>query len=274
MWLKQTLGVQGWSGFKPHQRICWLCRATRGDCLDASRGAPWRGTDVTMDDVCSGGRDGGFISSIWMIPGLAITSIKPDWMHVVDLGILQTFLGSVLYELFRALGGTWSSHMDACGKLMGLIRLQARALNMEVPISQLTIFMIRVSNKKKPHLRAKAAESRYLCPIVLEILKHCFPSSSPYATLRIQCLEALNDCYRTFDDWQGAESTRRLGELGRRHIVLLMELQNTCGLAKLYLVQPKHHLFVHLCERAWANPRIEWCYGDESEIEVAIRICS
>ena len=32
---------------------------------------------------------------------------------------------------------------------------------------------------------------------------------------------------------------------------------------------PKHHLFVHVCEHTQTtgiNPKLEWCYGDESEI--------
>ena len=275
MWYKQTLGLQGWTGKSPHQRCCWRCRATLGNCHQAGRDAPWRGTDVSMDEIASGDRSGGYVSGIFAIPGFTISSVRPDWMHVADLGIVQGFLGCVLWQLFSIeLKGNFSNHLDPCGKLMMLLRMHARRLGVECPIGHLTIFMFRTKNSKRPKLRAKAAETRYLCPIILDMLQFSFPSDSAYASLRIHCLQALCDCYHTFSHWEGLPSTRLLGELARRHMVLLADLHTATGQPLLYQVQPKHHLFVHIAELAFTNPILEWCYGDESELGLAIRICS
>ena len=42
-----------------------------------------------------------------------------------------------------------------------------------------------------------------------------------------------------------------------------------------FRMYPKHHLFIHVTEQQIClsgNPRLHWCYGDESEIGIAVRI--
>ena len=70
------------------------------------------------------------------------------------------------------------------------------------------------------------------------------------------------------------ESTRALAEFARRHVILFMELHTAAGDKKLYLFIPKHHVFVHLAERAYTNPILSWCYGEESQIGKAVKVCA
>ena len=63
-----------------------------------------------------------FVSFIWKIPGFRLDFIRPDWMHVVDLGIAPTCFGSVLWCCFKHLGGTIKSWKKACSMLYNLLK--------------------------------------------------------------------------------------------------------------------------------------------------------
>ena len=94
-----------------------------------------------------------------------------DWMHLADLGILQPCLGNVFSELWRGLGGTRSKPSLACDKLLNLLKVAAKDLGTVVPVADLTLGMFHVAEKKRPKLKTKAAEGRYMLPIVHRLLQ-------------------------------------------------------------------------------------------------------
>ena len=239
MWFKQCLNLQGWAKYSPTARICWMCLADLSNAYDVRPAAQWRRSLCGMTHILNPGTKDQFVSRFWSIPGTGLGTIRADWMHVCDLGILQSVTGSVFWELFKLLGGSYSSPKGACAKLLNMVKVQARALEIEPPINALTVYMIRVTMKKKPRMRLKAAEGRFMLPILHAILLHCFPATSPYEVLRIRCVQALLSCYEHLRDWRGMESTRALGELARRHVILFMELHTAAGDKKLYLLIPK-----------------------------------
>jgi len=192
---------------------------------DVSPLAPWRGTDCSMDDISNNV----FVSTLFSIPGFVLSSIKPDFMHICDLGILQYIQGCVLFDLWRELGGTWKNHQGATTKLLNMLKLQAAALGVEAPIHNLTIFMIRGSGKAKPKLKIKAAEGRHLLPILRQVLLHCMPCTTEHQLLRYRCVDALNSVYLELQQWRAVASTRRIGQFARRHVVLLKELHDSYG---------------------------------------------
>ena len=102
MYFKEVLNLRGWHGMAPSTRICYVCRATIGDAYDTLPSAVWRSIEVSMEDLHAGKH--GFVSGVWSIPGLVLSCIRPDWMHVVDLGILQSVMDNCFGELFAQLG--------------------------------------------------------------------------------------------------------------------------------------------------------------------------
>ena len=195
------------------------------------------------------------MSAIWEFPGFHLSFVKPDWMHVVDLGILGYLLGDILWELFVALGGVHSRGKQACSKLENLLVMCAARLGMDRPIHSLTVLMIRGSATAKPRMRVKAAEARYLLPIVRETLATCFATDTQHARGRLHCVDALLSCYRVLDEWNSTTSpAQELVRSGRRFLILLRELHDSCPDARRWRLYPKHHLFVHLIEGAVINP--------------------
>ena len=268
-WMKSTLGLCGWSGEGPSRRMCWKCKA----CFDGSippfdftSQARWRSTVCDMKTLWDG--DIVSVSSIWGIPGFCLDFVKADWMHVSCLGILQAASGSAMWELFVALGGTWARPVEACARLLKMIKVMSKEADVECPIGDLTVTMFRSAMNKKPKMKLKAAEGRRFLVVLRKVLGTCFPVSDRHSSTRFSCIDNLYWCYRELEDWtDGGKSTMNLARMGRRHLLLYTALHDLVPPnSLLWRLLPKHHLFAHLITDARSNPRLSWNYTMESEI--------
>ena len=96
------MGLQGWQSWADDHRICRLCKCTKGSIQDAHLTAEWRSTLCTTASLVIEGEDQ-YISGLFSIPGMSLTSVHPDMMHVADLGTVQYLLGCIFWDLFREL---------------------------------------------------------------------------------------------------------------------------------------------------------------------------
>ena len=274
-WHKSVLGMRGWRGDRGTKRMCWLCQAAFNDdhdCYDFSGTASWRRELTTQSEFWdSAMASNQYISAIWQIPGFQLSFVRPDWMHVTCLGILQYLAGNVLWELFKALGGTFRNSLDACSKLENMIAICSKHLGLSPPFTNLTVTMFRVSASDKPKFKAKAAENRHFLPVLRDMLTRCFTIEAAHRRLRFQCVDALHKCYVELDSWCPEQSPHRLAKHARQHLLLCVELRTESTDPLLWNLYPKHHLFAHVAEGAITNPRLEWNYADESEIGAAVK---
>ena len=272
-WHKSVLGMRGWRGEGETKAMCWLCKASfhAGSCFDFTANAPWRATAMNNAEFWKQAQvEKQYVSKIWQIPGFAITTVRPDWMHCCCLGICQYFVGCILWQLFVQVGGTMAKWRSACMVLDNIFALCGRDLNMEVSVTNLTVFMIRPSTAKKPKFKAKAFEGRRFLPILRRALEKYFACESDIERQRLNCLAALCSCYDVMADWDVSTSPQQLATFAKRHLLLYIELGRSCDDPLMWGLYPKHHLFLHLAEGAVTNPRLEWNYSEESEIGSAV----
>ena len=116
------------------------------------------------------------------------------------------------------------------GELCSMMKFASKMMSrpgeprIRCPLSRLTLGLIKPEGKP-PRLRMKAANTRYLLPIVRYVLEHIFPPTSPREQLRLDCLIALDDLYILLNNWSDhADASQRCAELGRKHVVLYAEL--------------------------------------------------
>ena len=278
-WLKQVVGLMGWNDGS-RRSCCWLCNArfVAGSYDDASLAAEWRTSPVDMPAFWAElSTSGQFCSKVWSIPGLRIEWLRPDFMHMVDLGITQYLSGNICWFMFSALGGrrhgTPLASRAVCAHIMNMADMAAREGGLDRLHLNLTVRKFRAQNK--PKLALKAADGRHFLPILLKVLQLFFPAGSPRERVMVGCVETLCDIYKELNTWDTTTSPPRVASLARRHVILLRELHDTSDDTDLWCIYPKHHMFVHLCEstqQTRVNPQLEWCYGDESEIGVAVSL--
>ena len=257
--------------------MCWICQAgLHGghECYDFTTSASWRATLPSQaafwEQAVAEQR---FVSAIWEFPGFHLSFIRPDWMHMVDLGTLRYLQGDILWDLFVERGGVFSRSKAACSKLESLLGMCASRLGLEKPFYSLTVTMFRPKLSKKPQLKLKAAQGRYLLPILREALVTCFDCSTEHQKLRLQCTDSLLECYRIMEVWEGLSTpSADFVRAGRRYLILSRALSDQSPDPLRWHLYPKHHVVVHLIEAAMVNPRDEWNYGDESEIGDAVKL--
>jgi hypothetical protein len=215
-------------------------------------------------EVCHGTQ---FCSTIWSIPGFCIQQCRPDFMHSCCLGILQYLQGNVIYELFIYLGGSFANWQSTCSILENMMRSASKDLNVQPPFNRLTVGMFRANASKAPKLKLKAAEGRHFLPVLKHMLAQHFPLESDHERLRYQCLDSLHDVYLQLNNWvAGGPSAVKIGQHGRKHLLLYSELSKRSANPLLWRLYPKHHQFVHVVESARVNPKLEWNYAEEDAI--------
>ena len=126
--------MRGWKGDKGTGRMCWVCQAActhEHDCLDFGLSANWRQTMLTAADLGELTAPDHYVSRIWTIPGFVPSYVRPDMMHVCDLGIAQHWVGNCLWGLVKQLGGAFSRPDPACAKLENIAAACARSPGLE-----------------------------------------------------------------------------------------------------------------------------------------------
>ena len=126
--------------------ICWFCCADpdgTNDAYDSSQSAGWRGSLITMAKFWTD-KNQGCLSQIWKIIGMRIGDIRPDWMHTVDLGILQDVQGNTLWYLFKTrLKGSYKRWPKTCGQFKNMMKNATADMGVQRPFNNLTLGMIR-----------------------------------------------------------------------------------------------------------------------------------
>ena len=209
--------------------------------------------------------------------GSFFSGIVLDWMHTVDLGVAQMCLGNILWFVFLRLGGLVTREQEALSRIMNYLSDAANEIGQAMPFSKLTLGMIRGSDLR-PQLRAKAAVTRRLVPIVLQMLHMHFPPVDDHSLRMVRCLDFLAKAYHELEHW-GAGSASRLEVFCRRHVLLYLSLaEDTArgdGEWLLWRWKPKHHMLLHLSKEQaerMGNPSNWWCYQDENSIGIAVSI--
>ena len=94
--------------------------------------------------------------------------VKLDWMHILDQGVCQYFLGSILYFLVR-LARYGENKEIKCSQVWRLILdfYQEKGVKDKLKSLKLNKF-----DHKPPHLKASAAQIRALVPFLRTFCKH------------------------------------------------------------------------------------------------------
>jgi hypothetical protein len=274
--------MTGWQAEGAAGHVCWRCQANTTSFLWTQFGltASWRKTYICQKQFlqrCLS--DGSYVSAIFTIPGFQYEYISADLMHCSDLGINLSLLGNIMFELFQKLGGTFKKSAGTCSDLLVLMRIAAKELGLEPPISNLTVNMFK-SEGKSPKFKLKAAESRVMLKVVHFMLTNFFKPTNDHELLRLQCTESLHNMYVELEQW-GPESSPKVASYARRHCVLCAQLalnmvdENEWRGWHRWMLYPKHHVFLHCVEDQVCqsgNPRDSWCYADEDAIGKAAKI--
>ena len=104
-WYKQIVSFPSWASHS----ICWKCKANTGTIpwRDCSLRAKWRTARTTDRSFFADMRANGVKPSpIFALPGMRLSFVGIDTLHICDLGVTQDLAGNVLWE-FAANFAKW-----------------------------------------------------------------------------------------------------------------------------------------------------------------------
>ena len=228
--------------------------------------------ELTFFD-CKGEHGLNLLCPLFEVVGFTIEMLALDVMHVVDLGIAQYLVGAVFRQLVENnFIRSAAIHADA-RRFDNLKHLRRRiwAYYQSIALPRGTrsaigrLSLAQIGPLAKPRLSAKAAETRNLVPLLVQLCEESFASLGERSLhLRACCVE-LDKFYTTMK-----EEPRRMTSAGFR--ALPSSMSKFLAHWKAYgghLVY-KHHMAWHLVQRAsrHGNPRDYWTYADEQENRV------
>ncbi len=156
----QVLGLPGWHTVS---MCCW-CTAGLHNWKNLRACLP-----IASDEFfSSAARDGHYLAPLLSCPGITTSSILPDWLHTVDLGVGCSLLGQVLWEALEALYHG-DSRQERLAKLWQDVLMHYKACKPPSSLDCLTLQMIRRRPREVPWLKCKAGESRGLQPLLLTL---------------------------------------------------------------------------------------------------------
>ncbi len=280
------LHIRGWA----HERICWRCDATRDDgeapWTDVGPLAAWRATRVlsTAEFLERAVRVPS--STLLQLPGFRFDVLAIDVLHTWCLGVTGTIVGSFLLEWCRGL------HRPSLPR--AVLELNARLRDYNAITRRLNKNFASVPSLTWGNLQPKegnagvlvtikGAEARGLVGLAYKLsIESCVAAADDdfeYRTARHCCVAGLRDFYASleknpFEPASCADATRRAIENLKRMNLLAREPGMPSPAA--WHLTPKVHLAQELGEfqcRVLGNPKIFWCYRDETYMGVVKRIC-
>ena len=143
------------------------------------------------------------VCPLFQIPGVTVECIHLDAMHILDLGVCQFLIGAILYQLL-------TNNFSMSKKRTLPLRLHDSLLHLRRRIRAYYIASPRVTSKidkislkmfmpsKKgvaPRLHAKAAETRWLVPLMPMLCRESFGHLGPRKDKLFRAATALAKFY-------------------------------------------------------------------------------
>ena len=214
-----------------------------------------------------------FVCPLFNIAGFTIEAMCLDVMHILDLGVTQYLIGWVFSTLIEANFAqsqevyVFASRRENIRHLRRRLAVYYKSLGRSrgtmSAIGNLTLLMIGPNTN--PRLKAKAAESRNLVPLLTQLCSENSDLLGEGGMHLKLCCTLLDRFYQIMREQPRRMPEASLAELQScmsRYLVNWVALGGHC----VY----KHHAAWHLAERAGrlGNPRFYWTYTDEQENRV------
>ena len=211
-----------------------------------------------------------FVCPMFDVIGFDIEHLALDVMHVLDLGVTQFVIGAVFLQLCMnnfarspaIHAETRRAHniMHLRRRMWAFYKSQGKSRSAQSAIGKLTYKMLGPADK--PRSKAKAAESRHVLPLCVQLCNECEGFLGGNSAHLKQSAIELCKVYDIMYEEPRTMSAEGLSNL-RKHMIRHLTFWKAYG---GHIVH-KHHMAFHLVERAGVqgNPKHSWTYADEGE---------
>ena len=251
---------------------CWFCGCNRADApfTDVRQGAEWRRRLVpeTHPLPCLS------THPVWELAGFSRWCVLGDLMHTGCLGVLEWFLGAVMWELVFD-GPFAGSIADRLQTVWASIKRWYAKLQVQHRFSQITLEMFRHAGSYA-QLKGKAVECSHLLPVLAALCEElgCQTERDQH---RLRALKLLAGFYRLARVSPLVPSRAVAGEAVALVDTFLLHYHWLGKVAMdhgrlLYNFPIKFHYLWHIARNMrFQSPVSVWCYGFESFVGRIVR---
>jgi hypothetical protein len=219
-------------------------------------------------------------AAVFGIPGVTLFSVRLDLLHILDLGVLQHFLGSVLFGLIfdrEVPGRTLALRLAT---VWARIRCLYASTSCPTRLGRLQISMF--CDPSRPHaeypvLKVKGSEARHLLPIVATLCEE-YGDGTARDNARLAAANGFKHfseviaragCFLTLEEATSAREA--LGTALFQYMRLAAAAAQQGRL--LWNITNKFHFLCHVADQLlFLNPNKVWCYQLENLIGRAKRV--
>ena len=259
-----------------HAQVCHLCLATKGRddfslvFTDVSAGAAWRHRQP--------------VGPPWIDPpalvnlrGFDVTTVAPDLLHILNLGILRDLLGSAIKLMIRGRAyyraGTIAKRLQAFSKDL---RFWCKGHGIQLHVKYIRKKTLAWSGAGCPELHVKAADAVAVLRFVSHKLQGQQLADYPGLLGCVWMMEKFLGVLSSASMFLTAPETETVVTLGNGYINMYIGLANTAlHRAEFYFkVRPKFHAFCHVLasleQGQNRNVYYDACFMDEDWIKQAM----
>ena len=249
-------------------QICWLCRATKGNDVDAD-------PQLCFTDVTEGaGSWATYVSTMpWnstppyaQLQGFHLSMIVPDLLHVLNLGLGRHLVGSILKVILKDrvvwTQGTIDDRMNAATQSL---RAFARAGNHHMRLKRITRQRIQWKADTYPEMVSSGHDNFVLCSWLRVVLEPHADTYPDYCAMLWTLGETMSLIYAG-PRFLSPPVLLQIRTLGNAFLKLYMKQAVKAKDAHefLFRVPPKLHSFDHLLKnRRCVNPKFFSTWMDE-----------
>ena len=273
-WYCELFSFPQWNGA---ERMCWMCKASSTNPLLAwtkfGPDAKWRDTRWTHEKYLEFLRAAGIAIPALLILalGFRLECVMIDVLHTVDQGTASHMIANVFWHFAVRRKAFGAGTQEAC--INKLFKHMQDWYATSKPSSKLkgalTVDRVRTRGGW-PKLKAKAAATRHLAAYALRL---CIQFGTAVKEDRqilslCQLLLRFYEILESESQFLSVMARTELPDIGLKFVGLYTALATAAKQegVKMWKLNPKLHLFLHLCE--WqaitqGNPRFYWTYADE-----------
>ena len=274
--LRQLFCFPSWSSHS----ICWKCAASNSEpetnvlsYQHTHAGAAWRSSRISETEFLRRLHAQGVqINPLLGLQNFCLSMVVLDWLHVVDLGVGADVLGNLFYTALTYKGAQLLAGRTKDERLVSLWKKLREwySINKQASmLDNLTHEMIRRDGgQKKPRLKAKGAEARYLYKFGLDLATSFYeqiPGDEFLKTVAALFRELV--CMQDLVSGDAADYDPQKGSAACRRFCTLYKTLRDASEFPFWQLKPKLHLLQELMEYqspVFGSPRLYWCYRDES----------
>ena len=201
------------------------------------------------------------ISPIFFVFGVFTCLFRVDWLHAVDKGVGQDFLGNLFALFVQVLPG--ATKKERTQVLWKHIQAYYKEYHIKEQMSDFDYSKIQSEKKVPPTLKTHAAaHTRALINFGHLEAQELLSDDVPHHLAAKTAARALRQCYQCLSKTCGPFRDQVFRESSKTFALYYHALFMYYGGNVKWRVMPKMHLFLELCNEG-SEPNLFWCYRDE-----------